>query len=479
MSIYSIYYQAYPTIITFILPSSATTVLSSNHSTCCKINKSCAGVCKDDAKKLLGLGINGNQLSYDKRPLDKREKASIPSSPEKRGFIVVNKYSEQQMGAAMNLLTLCKWAKYVRALPVEPFVSESIFRIPPTVARSRLSSALRFRDYFNITHWNKVSSKYGAAQLVSWGKFLRLKPNKMIFVIFLCDKHVNNSTSLFINDKILEKLECKNAYLQFTANREDELSGILNLQMVRSVCITFYNSVMHINEFTKHIYGEYKASQVVVWIHKWNGILRNSRIRIYEEKFHRNTDTFKMILTSSRILQDSMKYVEQILKSQFGSYIGISFRSARRAKFLDKSEHVTFFQTCIKQLGETVRLAITKASENKIFLALDLGRFGDSVADLYMSDELMKFLEQLLFQAVYNGTMTMTEWEQSFVSITNGITDSGYIAAMQSEILKNSKCLIMFGGISNFQGSILYAYKQKHQDDSACIYEVCYRHHTS
>ena len=54
---------------------------------------------------------------------------------------------------------------------------------------------------------------------------------------------------------------------------------------------------------------------------------------------------------------------------------------------------------------------------------------------------------------------------------------SGYIAAMQSTILKNSKCIIMFGGMSNFQGSILYGYKEKHPNCNACIYEVCYKEH--
>ena len=43
----------------------------------------------------------------------------------RKGFIVVSKYSEQQVGAAMiYYITLCKWAKYVEALPVEPIVSE-------------------------------------------------------------------------------------------------------------------------------------------------------------------------------------------------------------------------------------------------------------------------------------------------------------------------------------------------------------------
>ena len=88
-----------------------------------------------------------------------------------------------------------------------------------------------------------------------------------------------------------------------------------------------YSLNLHVSEFTKHIYGEFKPSEVVVWVHKWTGILENSRIRIHEQAFHRITDTFKIILTSERILQDSKMYVEQVLKSHFGSYIHWGFFS--------------------------------------------------------------------------------------------------------------------------------------------------------
>ena len=476
--VYSIYYLAYSTS----LPS-FTTALHNN--SCCKnkIFKSCRETCKDN-DQLIGVRIeisNDELLSYNNTfPFETNKIKSLAAlSHKKRGFIIVSKYSEQQMGAAMNLHTLCKWAKYVGALPVEPYVAESEFRLPVTFSQSVLSSNLRFRDYFNITHWNKLSSKYGAAQLVSWGTFLKLKPRKMIFVIILCGRHIQEPNFLFIDYKILEDSECKYSYSQFITKRKNEVDHVLRLQMVRSVCMKLYSSVLHISEFSKHIYGEFKASEVVIWVHKWTGILEKSRIRIHEQAFHRTTNTFKMISTSNRILQDSKMYVEQILKSHFGSYIAISFRSARRARFLDKSKHIRFFENCIKQLEKTVNFVITNSSEHKVFFAQDLGKFGDTVADKYMSDDLMKTVQDSSFKAVYNGTMTLREWEQSFIKITNGITDSGYIAAMQSTILKNSKCLIMFGGMSNFQGSILYGYKQNHQNGNACIYEVCYKHVTS
>ena len=463
----SVYYLIYSTTTLSSFP----TALHNN--SCCK--NQIFGSCPETCNRLIGVRIDNKLLSYNTFPPDKNRTKTI--SFKKRGFIVVSKYSEQQMGAAMNLLTLCKWAKYVRVSPVEPYVAESTFRLPARLSQSILSHELRFRDYFNITHWNKLSPQYGAARLVSWGTFLRLKPRKMIFVIVLCDRHVQEPNFLFTDYKIFEDSECKNSYSEFMKKHKDNMDHVLRLQMVRSVCMKLYSSVLHVSEFTKHIYGEFKPSEVVIWVHKWTGILEHSRIRIHEQAFHRTADTFKMISTSERILQDSKMYVEQVLKSHFGSYIGVSFRSARRARFLDKSKHARFFESCIKQLEKIVNFAITNSSESKVFFAQDLGRFGDTVADKYMSDEFMRTVQDSSFKAVYNGTITMREWEQSFVNITNGITDSGYIAAMQSTILKNSKCIIMFGGMSNFQGSILYGYKQKHLNGNACIYEVCYKEH--
>ena len=77
-------------------------------------------------------------------------------------------------------------------------------------------------------------------------------------------------------------------------------------------------------------------------------------------------------------------------------------------------------------------------------MSLDLGRFGDKIQTLVISPPMITSIEDMLFQTVYNGSVKMQEWELSFIDSTNGITDSGYIAAVQRTILDNSKCLIMF-----------------------------------
>ena len=81
----------------------------------------------------------------------------------------------------------------------------------------------------------------------------------MIFVILLCDRHIKVSKSLFNDSKILKDLECKKVYLESILNHKSELNHILKLQMVKSVCMKFYSSITSVSEFSKYVYGEFKA----------------------------------------------------------------------------------------------------------------------------------------------------------------------------------------------------------------------------
>ena len=58
------------------------------------------------------------------------------------------------------------------------------------------------------------------------------------------------------------------------------------------------------------------------------------------------------------------------------------------------------------------------------------------------------------------------------MTATNGITDDGYVAAVQRTIVEHSNCLVLFGGNSIFQRSILINYAINHK--SPCVVKVCY-----
>ena len=408
------------------------------------------------------------------------ENSSVPSALSitksgkgNKGFILVNRYFEQQIGAAINMLTLAKWAKTVGVSPVEPFVYDSLFfNIPPT---DNADDLLYFHDYFDIDLWNNKSLYVNAMPLVSYSTFLAHKSNSVILVqITMKDLP---SKLAYIDSEIMNELEAthQERFLNFESNNKNFIRTN-NMTIVRRVYMSFTShQPIHLDVFTKIIYGDLDPSVVVVVFSVWEGITKTMRIKIIEEEYHRNSEAFSMLQTSQRIIADSKKYARRFLKSNFGDYFAVSFRCVKRAKFFHvknlDTQQTDFFKSCIQRLQHTVSIM---NNTKRIFLALDLGRFGDNKVKQYLTKDMINTIEHELFHVLYNNMLTLKKWEEQFVKATQGIVDSGYIAAMQSTLLENSKCLIMFGGDSNFQRNLLTNYKQKHSNP--CIREVCYIH---
>ena len=149
-----------------------------------------------------------------------------------------------------------------------------------------------------------------------------------------------------------------------------------------------------------------------------------------------------MLSTSKKIKTDSLHYIHNVLKSKPREYTAISIRTVLRAKHMPKPDHEFFFRNCLKKLRDVISSTNISVDNAVMFMSMDLGQFGDIEANSFLSEELMHYIETSIFQIVYNNSLTMEEWEQSFVQATNGITDNGYIAAMQRTILENSKCLV-------------------------------------
>ena len=405
-----------------------------------------------------------------KRNVDHHTAGDRNSSISKgKGMAIVSLYAEQQVGAAMNLFSLQKWAKPVGISVVEPFVQNSMFRLPIVFSHRELAAKLRFRDYFDIDVWNNKSMSMNGSALISWETFIDQAPKKYIFVAIVNSLR-KEERPILIDDDIMQQEYCNDTFYYFT----DKFSFYINLlqtKVVRRVCLSFYKTIMNIDKFTNAIYGNIRPSDVVVWFQIWKGFSRNNRVRVYQQHFHRSPATLAMLHTSKRILDDSRKYVREFLKSEPGEYTAISIRTVVRGKYLPRNNHSSFFHNCIKELGSVINSA--NVTDSKIFVALDLGRFGDRTVENFIHKSIIKNIETEIFQTMYSNTLTMWKWEQSFIQASGGITDSGYVAAMQRTIVENGRCLVLFGGRSNFQRSLLLTYKEKHANE-ACIKEVCY-----
>ena len=388
-----------------------------------------------------------------------------------KGRILVTTYGEQQVGAAMSMFSLQKWAKTVGAALIEPFVQNSTFTLPIITSQQQLVNHLRFRDYFDIDIWNNMSVIRNGTPLVSWESFVNQPPKKFIFVILL--KHVyEEQRQIYVDDEITQQAICSNIFVTFKDNYRFYTHHLLRTKLVRKICLSFNRNAMHIDNFTNTLYGNFSSSDTLVWFQLWRGFTGVNRVRVSQKYFYRSPETLDMLDTSKKIKADGLNYIHNVLKSKPGEYTAISIRTVLRAKHTPKPDHEFFFRNCLEKLKLVIN-SIKITAGNLMFMSMDLGQFGDIEANLFLSEELMRYIKTSIFQIIYNNSLTMEEWEQSFVQATDGITDNGYIAALQRTILENSKCLVMFGGRSNFQRSLLLSYKEKHKNEN-CLYEVCY-----
>ena len=377
-----------------------------------------------------------------------------------KGFVISSSFWEQQVGAALNLWTLSKWAATVGVYPVEPFVVNSNFVLPNNLSHSTSSKFLRFRDYFDLELWNGFCSVSKLMPLISWETFLYTKSKHLIVAIVLLDTEHKGD------------LECSKGMQDFL-NSISTFSKEMNFLIVKKVCFIFSGESISLYDFNAKLYDDFDPKQVTVWFSVWPGV-NNYRIYFKETQYWRNTQSMSSIHPSKRIVADSQNYVHNYMGSDFGQYIAVSFRSVKRAKKfqlggISQEIRVKFFDMCIRELGEKLD---SLGSNRKMFLSIDLGRFGDNSAAKYMSSRLIDEILDSAIGIVYKNKMTIVEYERSFVTATNGIDDDGYIAAVQRTIVENSNCLVLFGGNSNFQRSILISYVDNHK--SPCVVKVCY-----
>ena len=405
--------------------------------------------------------------TVDKNTIKVAPNSMMPNDDLLHGFAISSSYWEQQVGAAMNLWALTQWCKTLGVYPVEPFVVQSKFVLPSAI--TDVSGLLRFRDYFDLEHWNKVSASLQLMPLVSWESFMCSKSSNLIVaIVILLDIHARKKSNARERD-----IRCDVKVKQFLASSAFKLAYELNFTVVRKVCFLFAGTSTSVHEFNTKLYGELNPQEVTVWFSLWPGI-NPFRIYFKEKEYWRGNRPMNSIIPSRRIIADSQKYVHEVMGTTFGNYIGVSFRSVRRAKRFEGSStkwKQVFFDSCIAQIKEKVN---SLGSNEKIFLSMDLGRFGDASAVKYMNKNLIDHISNNVIHTLFGNLTTLQVYEKHFLSVTNGIEDAGYIAAMQSAIVENSRCLILFGGNSNFQRNLLTNYAQMHNHLTKCVIKVCY-----
>ena len=371
-----------------------------------------------------------------------------------QGYALGWDYYEAQTCAARNLLGLQHWATSLDFGVVEPFVFGSNF----ITSQFSNDKALRLRDYFDIDVWNhKVMTTIpNGMPLVKWEDFIKKAARQLIVVHIMMRS--SEGTKVYVDNDV-KRGTCFSAR-GFTKSTFSKFG----FKVVRQVCFKFsVRSPLSINEFNKDILGPYKANNVSIIFTFVPGVNR-ARINLLEEKYyHKFVDWLK---PSKRVINDAKKYIDMYLDT---SYVAISVRTVKMAISLRpkhpsdlKEATKIVVNKCIDKIGQTL-----SSISGQHFMTIDIGRFGDPNARSFMTSTTVEEIINKAINITYNNSWNQKEWEDTFIKATDGISDSGYIASVQKEIVSHATTVIIAGG-GSFQNSMLL----QHKSQSAQKYNV-------
>ena len=375
------------------------------------------------------------------------------------GYALGWHYYEGQTCAARNLVGLQRWATSLNFGVVEPFVQDSHFTA--SIFSSRKS--LRLRDYFDINVWNHkvVTTITNGTPLVSWEHFIK-NAARQVIIVYVKMKS-KTSTTVYVDDEIQQgtcfsRNNFNNAHLDK-----------LGFKVIRQVCFNFKRkSPLPIAKFNKYLLGPCNPGNVSIIFSNFPGVLQQ-RMNILETKYHQLfVDWLK---PSKRVINDAKKYVDMFLGQH---YVAVSLRAVKLALSV-KHKHP-------KDHGKTIVIVLNKCVDEftqvlsnvsgQHFMTIDLGTFGDPYAQLLLTKTTTKEIIDKMIKITYNNSWSQKEWENTFTKATNGISDNGYIASLQKEIVSHASSLVLAGG-GSFQNSMIQLFKsQSAQKDNviqACI----------
>ena len=386
-------------------------------------------------------------------------------------FAVCSSFWEQQTNSVINMWSFQKWAKLLGYKVLEPFVNQSVLGLTDRILDTcDVTNSLRFRDYFDIDLWTDMTkNKYGVPPLEQWDTFA-CSPFKKTVVVLLI--YWTSHPGDFIDNDIDKRPECKKEKEIFYI-RHAKLFDKLKLQVIRNVCLILGR--LTLKHFDSYLFLE--KDDVNVWFSDWRGIWR---IQLTDHpELGRGSEGMNnilaMIKTSPSVLKDARNYVNTILSTNFKEYTAIAFRTAGKKNALVGSGHSRDdVMQALRKCLEDLKLVLLKDTSSVKVLCIDLGRFGDLTTFEFfdVNDDGNKLYKSAL-QIVY-GNKSIDEYENEFVRAANGIEDSGYIGSMQKSIAENAKQLIVVGGYSNFQNSIVLNFKDKNRNCPNCVKRICH-----
>ena len=228
-----------------------------------------------------------------------------------------------------------------------------------------------------------------------------------------------------------------------------------------------------INSLRDFIFGSWSPSDVALEFTKWAGphhIPISENHSCYHE-YSSKDSTENLFKPSYRLLADVKQY-EDMLFGGKNCKLAIMVRAEKVVRFYLEERPPNGPKSLEECFDKVLTLSRVKESV-KPLVTLDIGRFGSKSLNgrRINSDHVVNTTIKTL-ETLYHNEWTFEEWENSFAKATGGITNEGYIAALQRNLASRADCLVLVGG-GNFQALAVESYVNYHKASERRIYSVC------
>ena len=378
--------------------------------------------------------------------------------------------------AVKNLMLQQCWARGAfeadtNVFVVEPFSNNSELIHGPEIwselKEGNFRSAARFSDYYNLGHYNMKSVKSNSAELISWEEFILRSPKKAIAItipMFSCSSERQNK-------------KCKHSK-KFIRMVNSLINNVFD--EVAFFCVSCSSSSIPF-KLQKILSLHFrKVGSLSIFIDSWrNYAFTRSWLQLPVDcKEVEYADSSDRLLPSNVLLNHSIMYQTKYAQGKF--QVAVMLRIERFLTLLLSNRSNTTVNACLEEVL-SIHDKLKFESTGNTFVAVDIGRYGSGKMqkeNQYFQQNSVNSIDnitgavKIFFNRLYHGYITLSNWEETFPRITNGIVERGYIASLQQNLASQADCLILMGG-GSFQEVAGFQYINKHQNNSLCIHTIC------
>ena len=404
-------------------------------------------------------------------------------------FVLGWLYYEQLTMATTNLFSLMWYSRWWQARAVMPFTySSSMYGLPHVLHWRRFIRLLPLSLLYDMRKLDQLCCEYNLPPMADFGEFLS-KASRSLVVLHLVYHNTDltrfggiGGTKKYLLNALHTHhiIDCSDiTYINRivkaftdTLGLETQLAGHAPFHVGRCLCINA-SLVNEPKELLKKI-GLQDDKEFTVIFNDWRGIANSDAPKHAPQGLLKN---FRMFVPSSRISMwphpshnvmptsssvrgNATKFLKQLTAGK--DFIAVHFRSEKLGQVGRRIPR--FVETCFANVMKLRNEILSRDSDSKLvtFYFTDYGRFGSSTCRRSCNGA-QQVHSQLTARRLRVTQFTPAKYK--------ALSDSGFVAMVEQEVIASARTLILVGG-GSFQSQIRQRFKKYR--NKGVVYAACW-----